>query len=363
MIKTMSESFALYRFPHENECTLMLSTDREPEVLHSYSELTGQAGFVFAPFEISDKYPLLVIKPDIVKRIVIEDRPNFVSSLLDKKDNTEDREAYSIDFNKFHSNLINGKFLKIVLSRCSEVQNGENIALELLFKHACSLYPRMFISLISAPQCGTWLMATPEVLLESENGKWHTMALAGTTKLNDERKLSLLSDRELIADVSGRWDNKNKKEQRYVSRYIGEILRHFTDNIDETEPRTVRAGNLFHLVNDFYFTFESEHRLGSLINELHPTPAVCGIPKHEAYKFISENESCERGYYSGFAGPLCIEKSTHLYVTLRCMQIRDDKYRLFAGGGLLKDSEEQTEWLETEAKMETMRRCLAIRKI
>ena len=57
-----------------------------------------------------------------------------------------------------------------------------------------------------------------------------------------------------------------------------------------------------------------------------------------------------------------LEGSTHLYVSLRCMNIESDRYRLYAGGGLLKDSTEEQEWLETEAKLETMRRCIAISK-
>jgi isochorismate synthase len=57
-------------------------------------------------------------------------------------------------------------------------------------------------------------------------------------------------------------------------------------------------------------------------------------------------------------GPLNLSSVTHLYVSLRCMQITNSLYRLYAGGGLLKDSVEEQEWMETEAKMETMRRVL-----
>jgi len=358
----MSKSFALYRFPYENQCTLMFSTHEEPEILFSYSELSGKRGFVFAPFEISDKYPLLLIKPDVVETFGVDDNHCCFTSLFETRDKTTERTLYGSDFKNFHSRLEDETFLKIVLSRCSE-ETGEAIDPQLLFRRACSLYPRMFIALVSAPQCGMWLMATPEILLESKDDRWHTMALAGTIRLADETRLQSLSDNDILTEMSEKWDRKNKSEQQYVARYIGETLRRFTDNVDETEPHTVRAGNLFHLVSDFYFTLGLREQLGALISELHPTPAVCGIPKHEAYKFISANESHERGYYSGFAGPLDYDKSTHLYVTLRCMEIEGGKYRLYAGGGLLKDSEEETEWLETEAKMDTMRKCLAIKRI
>ena len=99
-------------------------------------------------------------------------------------------------------------------------------------------------------------------------------------------------------------------------------------------------------------------RVGALLDVLHPTPAVCGLPKREAFNFILDNERVSRQYYSGFMGPLLMNDSTHLYVSLRCMHICDHQYQLYAGGGLLPDSVEEQEWQETEAKMETMRNLL-----
>jgi len=127
-----------------------------------------------------------------------------------------------------------------------------------------------------------------------------------------------------------------------------------------------------HLRSDFTFRLNDDECVGDVLQLLHPTPAVCGLPKQEAYDFILRNEHTPRLYYSGFMGPLNLKSQTsnlksqtsnlksesHLYVSLRCMQITDTQYRLYAGGGLLKDSIEEQEWMETEAKMETMRRVL-----
>ena len=117
----------------------------------------------------------------------------------------------------------------------------------------------------------------------------------------------------------------------------------------------MRAGRLVHLRSDFLFTLPDTGRLGELLNVLYPTPAVCGLPKDAARDFIRRNELAPRQYYSGFAGLLQPTGETHLYVSLRCMRLRGDDCTLFAGGGLLADSEMSTEWDETEAKMETMR--------
>ena len=158
-----------------------------------------------------------------------------------------------------------------------------------------------------------------------------------------------------------RWSTKNIQEQRYVATYIAECLERFSLDFREEGPRTVRAANLVHLRSDFTFTLYNNARVGDLLQALHPTPAVCGLPKREAFQFIVNNEHTPRKYYSGFMGPLLMAgDEAHLYVSLRCMQIVGSDYRLYAGGGLLRDSLLDQEWQETEAKMQAMRRLLTL---
>ena len=126
----------------------------------------------------------------------------------------------------------------------------------------------------------------------------------------------------------------------------------------ETVPKPVRAGELAHLKSDFCFPLPNNKKLGDLLKRLHPTPAVCGLPKEKAYRFIQENEGYDRQYYSGFIGWLEPEGKSDLYVNLRCMNILSDRLVLYAGSGLLPSSEPESEWQETEAKMQTMRRLL-----
>ena len=175
-----------------------------------------------------------------------------------------------------------------------------------------------------------------------------------------------------------RWSAKNIQEQRYVASYLADVLRRFSDDVCEEGPRTVRAAHLVHLRSDFTFSLDNKRctRIGKLLEALHPTPAVCGLPKDEAQRFIISHEHHPRHYYSGFMGPFNVNEDenenvdpishliphtshfTHLYVSLRCMHITDSAYHLYAGGGLLRESNEQQEWQETEAKMDTMRRLL-----
>ena len=334
------ESFAYYRLPFCNRYTLLRQSCGRPRALSSAAELGRQSGFVMAPFAVSTDCPMLLLMPDEVEEHPVPLLETVLQTPIPITITT-DRAGYSADFVRFHRSICNGTFSKIVLARSAEVVANEVVGAEALFFRACCLYPQLFVSLFSAPACGTWLMATPEILLDGNRSDWHTMALAGTMKWRGE--------------VCGEalWSDKNIQEQRYVSTYLAHCLGRFGAGITETEPRTVRAGQLVHLRSDFRFTLPDGRKIGDLINALHPTPAICGLPKDEAYRFILANEHISRRYYSGFAGPFDPDGTTHLYVSLRCMQIFDNYYRLYAGGGLLSDSTEQQEWDETEAKMET----------
>lgn len=347
----MSVAFAIYRLPHEDHAILVQQTHGELAEYLSCTELNGRSGFVVAPFEVRADQPILLIRPDVVKEINLAG----TYSLYGSPNLTNPSSTYAIDFANYHAQLELGAFRKIVLARCAHEETEEALPPMELFMRACALYPRMFISLVDTPMSGCWLTATPEVLLNNKGGSnWQTIALAGTMKLEGEQ---LSGEGETI-----NWSTKNIQEQRYVATYIAECLERYTRDFREEGPYTVRAANLVHLRSDFNFTLPSDNCIGDLLQVLHPTPAVCGLPKKEAFQFIVRNEHTPRRYYSGFMGPLGgIE--THLYVSLRCMKIEGNHYHLYAGGGLLKNSIMEQEWQETEVKLETMRECIATRKV
>jgi isochorismate synthase len=355
---TMS-SYALYRLPHARSYTRIEQTEGEPEKLASCAALNGKRGFVIAPFAPAEGQPVVVIRGDKVSDEAFEDDGGSEAdrtcchhnpcSSHEKADN-----QYSGDFARFHARLLAGDFRKIVLARCAEQPLVGQLPAEQLFFRACRCYPRLFVALVHTPTTGTWLVATPETLLEGGNGQWRTIALAGTMKLEGDELGFDNPPQSLSADAI-RWSQKNIQEQRYVATYLKDCLGRFAGDVHEEGPYTVRAGNLVHLRSDFTFSMPGSDRLGDLLQALHPTPAVCGLPKQEAFSFIMNNEHTPRRYYSGFMGPLDPCGDTRLYVSLRCMQIGKEICRLYAGGGLLKESCEQQEWQETEAKMETMR--------
>ena len=352
-------AFAIYRLPHEDCATLVQQTEGEPAEFLSCTELNGKHGFVVAPFEVTAQQPILLIRPDRIESRKVESGKRKENTFMAETQADGNLlppssfllpRAYQVDFANYHAQLEAGVFRKIVLARCAEEVSEEAIDPMELFRRACELYPRMFISLVSTSKSGVWLIATPEILLEGKAHDWHTVALAGTMKLEGD---SLMGEGEKVT-----WATKDIQEQRIVTTYIAECLEQFTGDFHEEGPRTVRAANLVHLRSDFSFKLPDGQHLGDLLHALHPTPAVCGLPKRETFKFIIQNEHTPRRYYSGFMGMLDPDGGTHLYVSLRCMNIEGSRYHLYAGGGLLTDSTVSQEWLETEAKLETMRRVI-----
>ena len=369
----MISGYALYRLPYAEECCIEVQREGELERLFSVTALSGKSGFVVAPFKPDLKHPVVLMKPDSTmmvdpKRLMDAADTEMAQLVKELEENTFDRPKgeqvkntgrghYEIDFANFHSHILEGEFSKIVLARCARENRQGELGVVSLFVKACEMYPRMLVTLVSTKTTGTWLMATPEVLLEGDGKKWKTISLAGTMNLS-ENQLDFdnppLPNGQADDSEIG-WNVKNIQEQRFVSTFITECLEQYATDITERGPYTMRAGNLVHLRSDFEFSLPSTDCIGDLLNTLFPTPAVCGLPKQSSLDFIVGNEFAPRLYYSGFVGPLRPKEGTHLFVSLRCMRVDSDGCSLYAGGGLLADSKMETEWMETEYKLGTMR--------
>lgn len=351
------KSYAWFRLPREERFTRVEQQQGEPEVVSSLAALNGKQGYVVAPFEPSADCPILLLHPDRVETAAVEDVEGLGGESLPGQESPAGRAQYARDFAAFHEQLVQGRFAKLVLSRTAEVPLSRPLPLRRAFMAACRLYPRAFVALVSSPLCGTWLMATPEVLLSGEGRSFATMALAGTMQLSRESQGFDVPDSGFDASLI-RWSDKNIHEQHCVETYLQDRLAQFAGHMEKEGPYTARAGQLVHLRTDFRFSLPDTRQLGDLLAALHPTPAVCGLPKDEARRFILAHESSPRRYYSGFSGLLDFRGRTRLFVSLRCMSLTPQAACLHAGGGLLAESVEQQEWDETEAKMQTMRRLL-----
>lgn len=346
-------NYVCYRLPEQKEYVRLEQREGEPLALKSVKDLNGRKGFVFAPFQPSEKTPVWLLQPDSLKRKAVGEgdfrhNEKEIDAELKKEiaENEKlERENYRLRFDICKTMFELEEVRKLVMARhVYELRYLVRDAEE-LFLHACRLYPHQYIALVNMEHAGTWLMATPEVLVEGDSHNYHTMALAGTEKMPVDYR----PGQEL------KWSEKNRKEQRYVANYILDTLSPMTKTLHHGHPHTTMAAQLLHLRTDFDFTLKDDVQLGDVLDALHPTPAVCGIPKEAAKKLILEYEEDERKYYSGFCGPYDPEGETRLYVTLRCMEIVEDHYILHAGGGIVPESKEKEEWRETEMKLNTMR--------
>jgi len=236
---------------------------------------------------------------------------------------------------------------KIVTSRAIEVALPSHFQPMVLFETLCQAYPHAFISLVSIPGIGTWLGASPEILLTLNNQALNTIALAGTQAYQPHLPLPTVE-----------WGEKEIVEQALVSDYIRQFLTRLNlKYFNENGPETVAAGNVVHLKTSF--TIEEEParllRIGNnILNSLHPTSAVCGMPKREALDFILAHEGYDREFYAGYLGPIWIDGQSSLFVNLRCMQLLEKTAILYAGAGITPDSDPHAEWRETELKSKTL---------
>ena len=346
-------SFALWRIPGEARIHLRVQTEGEPRLLYDVKELNLRGGFIIAPFCVSDRHPIVVIDQARATVIPIQadgaspsfrpvegERPFPVSDEWDYR-------RYAACFHKFLDALTSGEQEKLVLSRQKETVRPAGVSIGEAFRRAVERYIYSYVYLCHTPATGTWMGSTPEILLAGRHGAWQTVALAGTQRLDHGR-------------VPTEWDAKNRREQQLVADYIHAQLRTLGIGARTVGPYPARAGELSHLKTEFHFSLPDERRIGEVLDLLHPTPAVCGLPKEKAYDFILRHEGYDRAYYSGFVGLLDPEGETSLYVNLRCVHIQPSKFTFYAGGGLLASSLLDEEWRETGDKMGTMGRTVAI---
>lgn len=242
---------------------------------------------------------------------------------------------YLVEAAMFKQSMAELHIDKAVFSRIKEIPFQKNP--QEVFFRLTELYPEALVYLLSSPFFGTWIGATPEVLLSVIGSNATTMALAGTMSANDE----------------GVWGKKELEEQNFVSDYIRDTLRNANMTVVKEELRSEHmAGPVKHLVSHFHFQMDPK-QVSALALQLHPTPAVSGLPQNKALQLILESENHDRSLYAGIIGILGAEEN-QLYVNLRCARLEEGAMHLYLGGGFTSDSDIEKEWQETENKARTL---------
>jgi len=227
---------------------------------------------------------------------------------------------------------------KLVIARKKTVTLS-NLNIPKTFLKLCEKYPSAFVYVFkNNDDC--WIGAFSEILgkFNKKTSEFETMSLAGTLPVEES------------------WTKKEIEEQKPVTDYISGILKKYAKNVEQSETYDHISGNIKHLRTDFKAKILPQD-FSNLISELHPTPAVCGIPKEKCKEAILALENFDRELYAGYSR---IETEDHIFcfVNLRCGKFYKNSAQLFAGGGITALSFPEKEWQETELKTQALEKNL-----
>ncbi|WP_353149642.1 isochorismate synthase [Flavobacterium sp.] len=321
--------FVLFAKPNED---ILQGVFQNDATLHTFE---NQIGFVFASFykETNVVFPLSDSE-FLQEKIDFDVVDDLVQ--IEYKSNERLQNHFEDLVKKGISEIEKETFTKIVLSRKIELSQSINSIKS--YQNILKKYPTAFRYLWFHPKVGLWMGATPEQLIKIKNNIFETVALAGTQVFS-----------ETIT-----WQEKEIVEQQLVTDYIRKSTENLVESLQISEPYTQKAGNLAHLKTDISGKLKTDISENDLINALHPTSAVCGMPLEAARNFILENEKYNRKYYAGFLGEYKMQEQTNLFVNLRCCEIESQNTILYVGCGITKDSQADKEFLETENKALTI---------
>ncbi|WP_448518787.1 chorismate-binding protein [Rhodoflexus sp.] len=370
-ISSESRPFALWKMPERNRIDLIAGFATEAQRYEQVDLETLPPGFAAAPFDTSKGIFFIPAdqhwtweadsKSDQIQRsrgtviVPVNETSTAKVSMRQLHSYIAPTQVTGNSADSFRSAVRSAieairrqEFQKVVLSRQKEAMMPKDFNPVNVFMELCRRYPTAYISFFAIPQAGVWMGATPEILVSVDSHQiFRTMALAGTQAKGAFDNLQQAS-----------WTQKEIAEQAMVSRYIINCFKKIRlREFEENGPRTVAAGHLIHLRTDFEVDMQATNfpQLGTvMLSLLHPTSAVCGMPKEPATNFIYRHENYDRSMYSGYIGSVNMDNESHLFVNLRCMQLQERSLIMYAGAGITEDSDPEKEWHETELKCNTM---------
>ncbi|MCY0967770.1 chorismate-binding protein [Chryseobacterium wangxinyae] len=311
------------------------------EKLHSIEENSDKKSVIFKSFDQAES---INFNGNIFEASNIDKRLSSKSLIQEEPDfSPESHHEYLEKLHNVIKIVKENNLQKLVLSRRKIFKDFIEINLEQSFKNLCQSYPNAFRYLFTK-NGNTWIGAFSEVLgkYNKTSHEFETMSLAGTIP------------------VSETWSTKEIEEQKPVSSYIRNVLQKFRKDSEIWESETYDhiSGNIKHLRTDFKLKISAED-LDAIIEELHPTPAVCGIPKDFCKEKIQELEKFPRELYAGFIR-IETDEFIQYFVNLRCAKLYRDAVHLFVGGGITAQSDPEKEWMETELKSEAVLKNLSL---
>lgn len=315
-------SFLAYRFPgKEKELLFGSFRETDPNKL--------EEGFIVTDFDLSQCY--------LFEKDEAQGEATYFEG--SEKPYVMTAREYYLQAHELLNGLNLMQMEKAVFSRVKPVSFELSHSMN-LFHELEKTYPNAFVYLFSDHKLGTWIGATPEILLESHKGFVFTIALAGTRRPEDSE-----------------WGEKERHEQQIVTDYITAVCKKAGLKSIETEgPYDFEAGPVTHIKTDISAELNGIPAW-KLACSIHPSPAISGFPQKQAIDLIHSVEPHQRGFYTGIIGHVS-KDSSKLYVNLRCAQLFHEQAFLYLGGGYTLQSIPEMEWIETENKSKTLIQCI-----
>ena len=266
---------------------------------------------------------------------------------------TVEEEKWRNQVSKAIDAIKSGRLEKVVLARDLKANSTTKIDLNNLLQKLEIEYPSTWVFLVDG-----LVGATPELLVRLNKSLITSRVLAGTIQKTGNE------DRDLALAASLAKSSKDLEEHEYAVKSVADSLAPFCSSTNVPEsPFVLHLSNVMHLATDVTGVLNDSAKqadIFTLIENLHPTAAVCGTPTNVAKKLISELETMNRSRYAGPVGWIDAQGDGEIAIALRCGELSDDykSIRIFAGCGIVAGSDPITEYAESQAKLMPMRTAL-----
>ena len=285
------------------------------------------------------------------KLICVKKTGNIQSDLRIVKslgDSPKDKKKWKILVSEALENIEDRRIDKVVLSRKVELQLTAEPNLDFVMNQFRRDYPDCYLFIFHRGK-SSFFGASPEKLAKFSCGRIEIDALAGSAARGNSPEEDIAMEKMLLADA------KNLNEHNIVIDYIKNSISEATTNFKlEKHCSVKKLANIQHLWSHITADINSTSSMFSLLKDLFPTPAICGLPKETALHLIKKTEGYKRGMYSGIIGWFNFDDEAEFAVALRSALTTNNKLIAYAGGGIVKDSNPDSEFKETELKLKTI---------
>ena len=247
-----------------------------------------------------------------------------------------------------------GELEKVVLSRVAELRFAKRVNVDTALAYLTETYPETYRFLFEPRPFHAFYGATPELLVSVNGTQLETMALAGSIQRGNTLQEDETFGNELLSSA------KDRHEHQVVAEAIEAHLKPLTTSLNIGQAGIMRLSNIQHIHTPISGTLKDDNGVLPVVAALHPTPALGGNPRALAMQLIGEYEPVPRGWYGAPVGWIDRHLNGQFGVAIRSAVAQDKRVWLYAGAGIVADSEPQKEWDETALKFRPMLNALGI---